>query len=69
MSAQVLTDYFDHDHHPREVARQEYELAKEHFHEVCLHRIAGNADHDRRFRDAVDRQEAARARWLKLLLN
>lgn len=67
MTAWVLTDFFDHDHHRLEVARQEYALAKEHFREVCLHRIAGNADHDQRFRDAAERREVARERWLKLL--
>ena len=49
------------------MAEQEYEAAKEHFREVCKHRVAGNPDHDRRFRDAVEHKTAARDRYVELL--
>ena len=67
MTDRVLTDFFTHQHNHREVIEQEYGAAKEHFREVCQNRIAGNEDHDRRFRDAVDRQAAARGRYVELL--
>jgi hypothetical protein len=58
---------FTHEHNAAAVAEQEYEMAKEHVREVCLLRDPTNADHQKRFLDAMDRQEAARERWLKLL--
>ena len=67
MTALVLENLFTHEHNRREVARQEYEAAKQHFREVRQHRIAGNADHDRRFHDAVEQQRAARDRFVELL--
>ena len=68
MTARVIQCVFAHEHNVREVARQEYEAAKLHFREVCEHRIAGDADHDRRFRDAADRREAARNAFVELLV-
>ncbi|WP_088260898.1 hypothetical protein [Fimbriiglobus ruber] len=67
MNAEVISGFFTHQHNQSEVVRQEYEAAKDHFREVCQHRIAGNADHDRRFRDAIDRRNAARERFVELL--
>lgn len=67
MTARVLTDFFTHQYNQREVIKQDYEAAKEHFREVCLHRIAGNVDHDQRFRDALDRQSAAREHYVAVL--
>jgi hypothetical protein len=58
---------FSHDHNAGDVARQEYEFAKQHFQEVCKHRDPTNPDHQRRFRDAAERQEVARERWLKVV--
>lgn len=58
---------FDHSHNPRQVAAQEYELAKEHFKELLEYRDATNPDHQKRFQDALDRQEAARERYIKAL--
>ena len=58
---------FSHEFNAVDVARQEYELAKEHFQEVCKHRDPTNPDHQKRFRDAAERQEEARNNWLKLL--
>ncbi|HEX4611073.1 MAG TPA: hypothetical protein VH092_22980 [Urbifossiella sp.] len=60
---------FNHEHNAAEVARQEYEFAKQHFREVCAFRDPTNPDHQQRFRDAADRQEEARERWLRVLVN
>lgn len=67
MTAQILPDHFAHLHNPLEVARQEHELAKAHFREVVMHREAGNASHERRFRDALERRNAARDRYVEML--
>ncbi|WP_020472389.1 hypothetical protein [Zavarzinella formosa] len=67
MTAKVLEDFFCHEHNRLEVARQEYAAAKQHFREVMQNRIAGNTDHDRRFRDALNRQSAAREKLVELL--
>ncbi len=56
---------FTHEHNRLEVARQEYQQAKEHFREVMLHRDSTNPDHQKRFKDALDRQEAARERFIE----
>ena len=58
---------FSHDHNTGDVARQEYELAKEHFREVCRLRDPTNPDHQRRFHDALERQGVARERYVDLL--
>ncbi len=68
MTAHVLESLFVHEHNQLAVAKQEYEAAKEHFREVMEYRIAGNADHERRFRDAVDRQSAARDKYIAALM-
>lgn len=57
---------FTHEHNALEVAAQEWELAERHFREVCQHGDMRNPDHQQRFRDAVERREAARERWLAI---
>ena len=59
--------FFTHEFNAEGVAHQEYQLAKQHFREVCEHRDPANLDHQKRFHDAVERQEAARERWFKVL--
>ncbi len=54
-------------HNRLEWARQEYRNAKEHFKEVCRHRIAGDADHNRRYRDAAERRSAAFELYLQAM--
>lgn len=66
MTALVLRA-FSHEHNRAEVARQEYEAAKEHYGQVLEHRNPLNPDHNRRFHDASDRLEAARERWLAVV--
>jgi hypothetical protein len=58
---------FTHEHNAIAVAAQEYQMAKEHVREVCLLRDPTNPDHQKRFLDAMDRQEAARERYVELL--
>ena len=67
MTAEVLRVFTAHDHNSREVVAQEYRLAKEHLREVMLYRDCTNPDHQRRFRDALDRQSAAREWHIELL--
>lgn len=62
-----VVEVFTHHHNVPRVAKQEYDLAKQHYREVCDNFNATNADHQRRFRDAADRLEVARERWLGLL--
>jgi hypothetical protein len=59
---------FSHEHNALEVATQEYRHAKEHFREVLHYRDCTNPDHQRRFRDALDRQEEARDRYVAALM-
>jgi hypothetical protein len=66
MMAEVLR-VFTHGHNAIEVATQEYELAKEHLREVSKHRDPTNPDHQKRFRDAMDRQELARDAYLRAI--
>jgi GrpB-like predicted nucleotidyltransferase (UPF0157 family) len=66
MSAQVI-DVFEHENNALDVARQEYHMAKQHFREVMQYRDCTNAEHQRRFRDALERQTAARERYIELL--
>ncbi|QEG26591.1 hypothetical protein GobsT_13330 [Gemmata obscuriglobus] len=42
-------------------------MAEEHVREVCLLRDPTNPDHQRRLRDAMGRQEAARERYVQML--
>ena len=67
MTALVIQNVFTHEHNPLEVARQEYDLAKEHFRQVVLNRVIGIPGHERRFRDALDRKIAARDRFVEML--
>ena len=67
LTAQVLENVFTHDHNAREVVAQEYRLAKEHLSEVMRYRDSANPEHQRRFRDALDRQEAAREAYVGML--
>jgi cytoplasmic iron level regulating protein YaaA (DUF328/UPF0246 family) len=67
MNSQVIYEGFSHAHNPLDVAHQEYELAKQHFREVMQYRDATNPEHQKRFRDAVNQQEAARNAYLKAL--
>jgi hypothetical protein len=67
MSARILDNIFTHDHNALDVARQEYNMAKQHFREVMKHRDCTNAEHQRRFRDALERQGVARERFVELL--
>jgi hypothetical protein len=67
MTAEVFNHIFTHEHNAAAVAEQEYEMAKEHVREVSLLRDPTNPDHQRRFRDAMDRQEVARERYVRLL--
>ena len=66
MTALVLRA-FAHEHNRPEVARQEYDAAKDHYRRVLLHCDPLNPDHTRRFHDALDRLDAARERWLGFL--
>lgn len=67
MNAQVIYEGFTHEHNAREVVAQEYRLAKEHLREVMRYRDSTNPEHQKRFRDAIDRQEAARERFIQEL--
>jgi len=62
-----VIDAFTHQHNALDVATQEYELAKEHFREVLKYRDATNPEHQQRFHDALERQDAARDAYLKAL--
>lgn len=55
------------EHNRLEAIAQEYQLAKQHVREVCLHRDPTNPDHHRRFKDAMERQEVAREAYLRLI--
>ena len=68
MTAQVLSNFFKHEHNALEVATQEYRLAKTHFREVMHYRDCTNPEHQKRFRDALDRQEVARERYVEALM-
>jgi hypothetical protein len=63
----VIYEGFTHTHNAHEVIRQEYQLAKQHFQEVLMYRDSTNPDHQKRFRDALDRQEAAREAYVAVL--
>ena len=63
MTAEVIRA-FAHEHNRAEVARQEYDAAKEHYGQVLRSRDPLDAEHNRRFHDAVERLGAARERWL-----
>jgi len=67
VTAQVIYEGFAHQHNALDVATQEYELAKLYFREVLKYRDATNPEHQQRFRDALERQEAARNAYLKAL--
>jgi hypothetical protein len=67
MNALVIYEGFTHEHNAHEVARQEYWLAKRHFREVLKYRDATNPEHQKRFRDALDRQEAAREAYVRAI--
>jgi hypothetical protein len=66
VTAEVLR-VFSHEHNAREVAAQEYQLAKEYLSDVCKHRDPTNPDHQRRFQDAMERQEVAREAYLRAI--
>lgn len=66
MTAQVI-QAFAHEYNRAAVAEQEYEAAKEHYHQVLTHRNPLNPEHNRRFRDASDRLDMARQRWLAVM--
>jgi hypothetical protein len=67
MNAQVIYEGFTHQHNTLDVARQEYDLAKAHFNDVCQYRNSLNQEHNRRFTDAIERKRLARDRFVKLL--
>ncbi|WP_020471497.1 hypothetical protein [Zavarzinella formosa] len=67
MTAQILANIFTHDHNALEVARQEYEAAKKHFREVMENKVCGIPDHERRYRDAMERQNSACEKFAKTL--
>lgn len=54
---------------PREAAAQDYRLAKQHVREALKYHDCTNADHQKRFRDALKRQEEARERYVATLMN
>ncbi len=58
---------FTHEFNEREVAAQEYRLAKEHFDEVLRLRDPTNREHEKRFRDAAERRSVARDRFVAAL--
>lgn len=59
-----VIEAFTHHHNVSRVAKQDYDLAKAHYCEVCDNFGATNPDHQRRFRDAADRLETARDAYL-----
>lgn len=69
VTAEVLTNFFTHEHNALEVATQDYKLAKAHFRDVLHYRDATNPEHQKRFQDALDRQELARERYVESLVS
>lgn len=63
----ILGRFFTIEYNRLAAARQEYELAKEHYAEVLKHRNALNPEHNRRFADAHERLEEAREKYLGVL--
>ncbi|HEX4608222.1 MAG TPA: hypothetical protein VH092_08450 [Urbifossiella sp.] len=60
---------FNHEHNASEVARQEYEFAKQHYREVCSQYDGRCRNCQSRFLDASERLEAARERWLRVMVS
>ena len=58
MSARIITP-FSTRQHPLDVSRQEYQLAKENFREVCRLHDATSPEGVRRFRAALERRTEA----------
>jgi hypothetical protein len=68
VTAEVLTNFFRHEHNALEVATQEYRLAKKHFRDVMHYRDCTDQEHQKQFRDALNRQEVARERYVEALM-
>jgi hypothetical protein len=62
--AGVIERVFTIEHNRLDTARQEYELAKEHYAEVLKLREPGRPDHQQRFADAQERLERGREAYL-----
>jgi hypothetical protein len=62
-----VVSVFSHTHNAPRVAKQEYDHAKAHYREVCDNFNVLSPDHQRRFRDATERMEAAREVYLRSL--
>ncbi|QEH36532.1 hypothetical protein OJF2_51160 [Aquisphaera giovannonii] len=65
----MICGLFEIEHNRLPALAQEYELAKEHKREVLRHSDARNPDHQRRFSDAQEREEAARERYVAALVS
>ncbi len=65
----MISGLFEIEHNRLPALAQEYELAKEHKREVLKRRIPWNPEHNRRFRDALEREEAARERYVSALVS
>lgn len=51
---------FSFEHNVSHAIRQEYDLARQHYDDVCAHRNVFDPAHTERFRDARDRLNRAR---------
>jgi hypothetical protein len=67
MTADVLRA-FDHEHNALEVARQDYEMAKQHVDEILRLDWRQRNNCQDVFRAAVERRDAARKRFVALLV-
>ncbi len=63
----VVLQVFEHEHNTKDVARQEYELAKLHYQEVIYFLDWTLPGAPERFHAASDRRDDARRRYLDLL--
>ena len=67
MNDRVIFRAFRHEHNALEVARQEYDAAREHFRAIRDRAGCLSSEGQDRLTDARERREAARGRYLSLL--
>jgi hypothetical protein len=67
MSGEVIFRAFRHEHNELEVARQEYDAAREHFREMRDRAGCLSSEGQDRLTDARERRDVARGRYLALL--
>ena len=66
MTGQVLR-VFSHEHNTLEVARQDYELAKQEVDRMLIKGFHRLSHYHERFQAGVDRRDQARERWLRAM--